>query len=110
MSSHGSPASSASADSNSSFNREPTLEDLVNYFVASKRSLNTTTTLWSADEMVRSARKLLEENAVLDAENSFQRRKIDGHFHVLETLRYGIDSFENSIRTEFKVLRPRLLE
>ena len=76
MASPASPASSASSGSSRRFdqNRPQTLEDLVNHFVASKRSLNTQTTLWRANEIVNTARELLEENAILAAKNGLDTR------------------------------------
>jgi autophagy-related protein 17 len=106
MASPQSPASSASSGSSRSFNqnRPQTLEDLVNHFVASKRSLNTQTVLWRANEIVNTARELLEENAVLAAKNSSIRNIVDEQVDALEAVRRGIDVVEAEVQTEFKVL------
>ena len=76
----------------------------MNHFVASKRSLNTQTVLWRANEIVNTARELLEENAVLAAKNSSIRNIVDEQVDALEAVRRGIDVVEAEVQTEFKVL------
>ncbi|KAH7065701.1 autophagy-related protein 17 [Paraphoma chrysanthemicola] len=107
MTSPPSPASStSSAGSRRSFdqNRPQTLEDLVNHFVASKRSLNTQTVLWRATDIVNTARELLEENAVLAAKNTAIRNIVEQQVDALEAVRRGIDVVESEITVEFKQL------
>jgi autophagy-related protein 17 len=109
MASPPSPASStSSAESRRSFdqNRPQTLEDLVNHFVASKRSLNTQTVLWRANDLVNTARQLLEENAVLAAKNTSIRNIVEQQVDALEAVRRGVDVFEAEITVEFKVQLP----
>jgi autophagy-related protein 17 len=111
MASPPSPASStSSAGSARSYdhNRPQTLEDLANHFVASKRSLNTQTVLWRANELVNTARELLEENAVLAAKNTAIRNIAEQQVDALEAVRRGIDVVEADISVEFKVQLPRL--
>jgi autophagy-related protein 17 len=105
-----SPASStSSADSRRSFDqsRPQTLEDLVNHFVASKRSLNTQTVLWRANDIVNTARQLLEENAVLSAKNTSIHNIVEQQVDALEAVRRGIDVFDAEITVEFKVQLSR---
>jgi autophagy-related protein 17 len=112
MASPVSPASSTtSASSQRSLhqNRPQTLEDLVIHFVASKRSLQTQTILWRANEIVTSARELLEENAVLAAKNTSIRNIVDEQVDALEAVRRGIDVVEADVQAEFKV-HPALCE
>lgn len=109
MASSPSPASSiSSAASRRSVeedqNRPHTLEDLVNHFVASKRSLNTQTVLWRATDLVNSARELLEENAVLAAKNTSIHNIIEQQIDTLEALRRGIDVVASEVEAEFKQL------
>ncbi|CAO2652156.1 Nn.00g004390.m01.CDS01 [Neocucurbitaria sp. VM-36] len=104
-----SPASSTtSAASRRSFDqdqhRPPTLEHLVNHFVSSKRSLNTQTVLWRANDTVHAARELLEENAVLAAKNASIRNIVEQQVHGLEAVRRGMDVVEAEVETEFKQL------
>lgn len=106
MASPPSPASSAtSATSQTSLhqNTPQTLEDLVTHFVASKRSLQTQTILWRANDIVTSARELLEENALLAAKNTFVRTIVDEQLDALEAVRRGIDVVEAHAQAEFKV-------
>ncbi|KAF1966686.1 hypothetical protein BU23DRAFT_573769 [Bimuria novae-zelandiae CBS 107.79] len=107
MASPPSPASSASSASSRKSvdqDRPQTLEDLVTHFVASKRSLQTQTILWRANEIVTSARQLLEENAVLAAKNSSVRTIVDEQVDSLEAVRRGIDVVEADVQAEFKQL------
>jgi autophagy-related protein 17 len=75
----------------------------VTHFVASKRSLQTQTILWRANEIVTSARALLEENAVLAAKNASIRNIVDEQVDALEAVRRGIDVVEADVQAEFKV-------
>ncbi|KAF2197375.1 hypothetical protein GQ43DRAFT_381166 [Delitschia confertaspora ATCC 74209] len=104
MTSPDSPSSPASSNGSKVFNRSLTLEDIVHYFVASKRSLNTQTVLWRANEIVTSARDFLEENAVLVARNTSIRNIIDVQTDSLAAVRTGIDVVESEVQTEFKSL------
>lgn len=81
-----------------------TLEDLVNHFVASKRSLNTQTVLWRANEIVHTARELLHENAVLAAKNTAIRTIVEQQVDTLEAARRGIDVVGAEVESEFKNL------
>lgn len=107
MASPGSPASSSSVSSNSSrtdhHSRPQTLEDLVHHFVASKRALNTQTVLWRANDIVTSARELLEENAILSAKNAAVRAIIDDQVDALHAVRRGMNIVETDIHAEFEV-------
>jgi autophagy-related protein 17 len=110
MASPPSPASSASsAGSRKSFDQErpQSLEDIVNHFVASKRSLDTQTVLWRANDIVTTARELLEENAVLAAKNTSIRNIVEQQVDALEAARRGIDVIEAEITVEFKVQPPQ---
>lgn len=73
------------------------------HFVASKRSLQTQTILWRANEIVTSARELLEENAVLAAKNASIRNIVDEQVDALEAVRRGIHVVEADVQAEFKV-------
>ncbi|OAL43765.1 hypothetical protein IQ07DRAFT_523386 [Pyrenochaeta sp. DS3sAY3a] len=104
-----SPASStSSAASRRSFaqdNTRPlTLEDLVTHFVAAKRSLNTQTVLWRANDIVNAARDLLEENAILAAKNTSIRNIVAQQVDALEAVRHGVDVIEVEVETEYKQL------
>ncbi|KAL1596308.1 Autophagy-related protein 17 [Paraconiothyrium brasiliense] len=107
MASPPSPAStttSASSQRSLHQDRPQTLEDLVTHFVASKRSLQTQTILWRANEIVTAARGLLEENAVLAAKNTSIRNIVDEQVDALEAVRRGIDVVEADVQAEFKQL------
>lgn len=84
--------------------RPHTLEDLVNYLVASKRSLNTQTVLWRATEIVSTARDLLEENAVLAAKNAAIRAIVEQQVDALEAIRRGVHVVESEVEVEYKQL------
>lgn len=75
----------------------------MTHFVASKRSLQTQTILWRANEIVTSARELLEENALVAAKNTSIRNIVDEQIDALEAVRRGIDVVEGDVQAEFKV-------
>ncbi|KAH7112947.1 autophagy-related protein 17 [Dendryphion nanum] len=108
MASPQSPASSTTSGNSPSpsfhQDRPQTLEDLVIHFVASKRSLNTQTILWRANDVVTTARELLEENAIHAAKNASLRNIIDEQVDALEAVRRGIDVIETEVQSEFKQL------
>ncbi|KAF2680457.1 hypothetical protein K458DRAFT_421400 [Lentithecium fluviatile CBS 122367] len=107
MASPPSPASSTSSTSSRRSldqNRPLSLEDLVNHFVASKRSLNSQTILWRANEIVNQARELLEENAILSAKNTSIRNIVDEQVDALVAVRRGIEVVEADVQVEFKGL------
>jgi autophagy-related protein 17 len=111
MASADSPASSVSSGSSrrsvgpdTDPNRPQTLDDLVKHFVSSKRSLNSQTVLWRANEIVTSARELLTENAILAASNSSMRNIVDEQVDALEAVRRGMDVVEAEVQVEFKQL------
>ncbi|EON65732.1 hypothetical protein W97_04971 [Coniosporium apollinis CBS 100218] len=83
---------------------EPTLTQLVNHFVAAKRSLSSITHVWRANEIVNAGRGLLERNAVLSAKNSFVRRSIHDQLSALEAVRQGIDVVSGEVQEEFTTL------
>jgi autophagy-related protein 17 len=94
---------SSSAGSGSLYSKQPDLSELVNYFVASKRSLSSASHVWRANEVVNSARVLLEENAVLAAKNTFIRSSVAEQIDVLEALRLGVDEVGQRAHDEFRV-------
>lgn len=75
----------------------------MGHFVAAKRSLNTQTVLWRANEIVTTARELLEENAILAAKNAAIRNIVDQQVETLEAARHGVDVVEAEIQAEYKV-------
>ena len=101
-----SPASSAGSPPWSDHDASSglSLEQLVRHFVASKRSLHTQTVLWRATDNVRTARALLEENAVLTAKNTAIRSLVQQHVDALEAVRRGIAQLESHVEAEFKQL------
>lgn len=108
MASPRSPASSASSAASPRSldhdrHRPETLEELVIHFVAAKRSLNSQTVLWRANDIVTTARELLEENAILAAKNTALRSIVDQQLDTLEAVRRGVDVVEAEVQVEFKV-------
>jgi autophagy-related protein 17 len=82
------------------------MEDLVKHFVAAKRALNTQTLLYHANDIVTSARELLEENAILAAKNASVRNIIVEQTDALEAVRRGMHLVETEVQTDFKVAIP----
>lgn len=97
------PAPPSIGSSQSSFH-EPNLEQLVEYLLASKRSLSSISHVWRAREIVESGRAALEENATLCAKNTFVRHALDKQIESLEAIRYGVNVADAEGFDEFTVL------
>ncbi|KAI9799957.1 MAG: hypothetical protein M1825_004328 [Sarcosagium campestre] len=80
------------------------LETLIEYLLASKRSLTLTEHVWRANELVTSARAALEQNAVLNARTGFLRREILQQVDVLRLVKLRMDAVARDRQTEFEVI------
>jgi hypothetical protein len=65
------------------------LNQLVDLFLASKRSLSCINQVWRAREIVHTARDAVEDNAKVSARNSFVRYAVDVQLESLEAIRLG---------------------
>jgi len=83
--------------------RPMSLEELVNHFVAAKRSLNTQTVLWGANDQVNQARLLLEEASVLTARVESVGNTIEYHVESLKAIRHGMRCIEDIVQSNFQV-------
>jgi autophagy-related protein 17 len=79
------------------------LERLVHHFVAAKRSLSSTASVSRAHHVVITARRLVEETAVLSAKNAFVRQGVLEEANVLVAVRDGLDSIGRETDVDFKV-------
>lgn len=59
--------------------------------------------LWRANDIVTTARELLEENAILAAKNAAIRNIVDQQVETLEAARRGVDVVEAEVQAEYKV-------
>jgi len=96
------PASPSSSN-NSIWNKELTLDQLVTHFVASKRSLSSTSHVWQANQIVTGARDCLEENALLKAKNAFLHGALDEQLLALEAVSEGVQMVGAEGEEEFQV-------
>jgi len=80
-----------------------TLETLVFYLLASKRSLSSISTVWRANEIVTSARAALEQSVVLSARTGFLRSGISEQVKILRKVRGGIENVYKEGQRDFKV-------
>ncbi|KAF2274048.1 uncharacterized protein EI97DRAFT_382065 [Westerdykella ornata] len=111
MASPDSPAASVSSRSSSrasDHGRPLSLEELVEHFVAAKRSLNSQTHLWHANQLVTAARQLTEENAIVAAKTSAIRNMVDEEVDKLEAVRRGIHLLEADTQREYKTILHNL--
>lgn len=102
MASEASSSPSPPASPAASFQGPPTLERLILHLVASKRSLISTAHIWRANEVVNSARSLIEENAVLRAKNTFTQRGAEEQVLTLSALRESVEEVGTVAGDEFK--------
>lgn len=100
-----SPSAQPSPASSQASFEEPSLEQLVEYFLSSKRSLSSISQVWRAREIVDSGREALEENAVLCARNTFVRHAVDGQIEALEAIRHGASVVDAQGFEDFQVNR-----
>ena len=95
------PSPSPPPSPEASFHGPPSLERLLQHFVAAKRSLGSTHYVWRANHLVTSSRSLLEEIAVLNAKNTFTRRGVDEQIDTLYAIRDGIVGAGDESGAEF---------
>jgi autophagy-related protein 17 len=81
------------------------LDQLVDLFLASKRSLSCTNHVWRAREIVHTARDAVEDNAKVSARNSFVRYAVDVQLESLEAIRLGGSLIQSETRDEHDVGR-----
>lgn len=81
----------------------PTIQQLVDHFVAAKRALGTTAQVVRANDIVAAARTTIEENAILAAKNGFVRTCIGQQVRCLEAVRTGIGKLADEGEDEFQV-------
>ncbi|KAF2397947.1 hypothetical protein EJ06DRAFT_497344 [Trichodelitschia bisporula] len=95
-----SPASSAGSLNDG----PPSLDQLVEYYLVSKRSLSSISHVWHAREIVESARAALEENAVLAAKITFLRHALGRQVAKLEGIRHGLALVDGEGAEGFKTM------
>ena len=83
--------------------RHASLEKLVDYLLASKRSLSSTEHVWRANEIVTSARAALEESVVLGSRTAFLRSGVDEQVKLLRRVKDGVDNVSKEAQAEFEV-------
>jgi len=84
------------------------LERLVHHFVAAKRSLSSTALVSRAHHVVTTARRLVEETAVLSAKNAFVRQGVLEEANVLVSVRDGLDTIGRETDVDFKAVIHQL--
>ena len=101
-SSAGSPSPSPSPEASAHVQGPPGLHRLVVHFVSAKRSLNSTSHVYRANELVSNSRSLVEEIATLNAVNSFGRRGLNEQSDSLHVIRDALVSDGNKVTHEFE--------
>lgn len=96
-------AHSSGSSNESIWDKHPSLEQLVEHFLASKRSLSAITHVSRARELVDSGRQALEENAILSAQNAFVRHAIHKQIEAFDAIRYGASIMDAEGNDEFQV-------
>ena len=80
-----------------------TLEKLLDYLLASKRSLSSTNHVWRANEIVNSAREAVAEGVVLRARSEFLRQAVDEQLNLLARVKNGVEHTRRRGQTDFEV-------
>lgn len=86
-----------------------TLERLLDFLLAAKRSLSATSQVWRANEIVSSARDALTESVLVRARSAFLREGIAEQVKLLYAIKGGVDRVAHRGRTEFEVRVGTLL-
>lgn len=80
-----------------------TLEKLLDYLLASKRSLSSTNHVWRANEIVNSAREALTEAVIIQARSGFLRQAIVEQLRVLTAVKNGVEQVARQGREDVEV-------
>lgn len=105
------PAAPSPASSNEDiWDKQPSLEQLVEHFLASKRSLSAIAHVSRAREIVDAGRQALEENATLSAKNAFVRHTIDKQIEGLEAVKLGSNAVDAECHSDFQVDYPSFID
>ena len=80
-----------------------TLEQLLDYLLATKRSLAATDHVWRANQLVHAAREALVEVIELRARSIFVIDGITSQLKILQNIKSGIEQVAWRGRTEFEV-------
>jgi autophagy-related protein 17 len=86
--------------------RNLSLGELVDIFLASKRSLSCIDQVRKGREIVEAARDAIEENAILHAKTVFVRYALDLQTEMLDAVRHGARLIESDGHQELQVLNP----
>jgi len=98
-----SPISQHSQGSISNSKDESSLDVLVSYLLASKRSLESINKVWRANEIVTAARVALEESVVLQARTGFLRKNISQQVSLLKKVKDELDYVYKDGDKDFRV-------
>ncbi|KAL9087554.1 MAG: hypothetical protein Q9159_003570 [Coniocarpon cinnabarinum] len=85
-----------------------TLGRLVTHVVASKRSLSSTAHVYRANEIVSSARTLLESLATNTAQTEYLRRAIENQLNLLKSIHRGLCVAADEAHKDFQSVLKRL--
>lgn len=80
-----------------------TLEELIEHFVASKRSLASISHVWQANEIVATAKTQIEDIATINAKSGFLRKSIERQLVTLQSIKGGLDEVGRDVHADFKV-------
>ncbi|EME84219.1 uncharacterized protein MYCFIDRAFT_135044 [Pseudocercospora fijiensis CIRAD86] len=96
-----SPSPPQSPDASLHYHGPPSLERLVVRFVEAKRSLNATSHVYRANELVTSSRSLIEEIAALNAKNAYAKKGLDEQAETLDAIRDALIDDGTKLSDEF---------
>ncbi|KAI9669587.1 MAG: autophagy protein 17 [Caeruleum heppii] len=83
---------------------DSSLEKLVEFLVAAKRSLSSTDHVWRANEIVTSARASLEKSVILGARTVYLRRGLETQVQFLCQIKDGVVHVARVGQTEFEAV------
>ncbi|KAF7193553.1 Autophagy-related protein [Pseudocercospora fuligena] len=96
-----SPSPPQSPEASLHYQGPPSLERLVVHFVEAKRSLNATSHVYRANELVTNSRSLIEEIAALNAKNAYAKKGLDEQAETLDAIRDALIDDGSKVSDEF---------
>ncbi|KPI34478.1 Autophagy-related protein 17 [Cyphellophora attinorum] len=102
-------ASNASSPSQSGQQAGPvTIDTLISYLVAAKRSLSSIHHVHRATTVLAEARSAIESTAALIARTTYLRRSLQSQLKILRGIQYELEGSANAVQGEFQALIQEL--
>jgi autophagy-related protein 17 len=82
----------------------PSLQRLIQHYASAKQALSSTQYVWRANQLVTSARDLIEEIAVLNARNEYLCKGAEGQVDILYDVKAGLEKRDDEVGDDFQTV------